>query len=61
VELQYLEVVDPETLQAVERARAGTVVAVAALVGSTRLIDNVVLGGEGESAAGAIPGVGGTP
>ena len=44
VELQYLELVDPDTLEQPPLVRPGDVVAVAALVGSTRLIDNVVLG-----------------
>jgi len=38
--LQYGEVVDPRTLDALEVARSGSVVAVAAHCGSTRLIDN---------------------
>jgi pantoate--beta-alanine ligase len=42
--LQYLELVDPETLDPVPRGRPGDVMAVAAHVGATRLIDNVVLG-----------------
>jgi len=43
VVLDYFEVVDPETLDPVERISRKTLVAVAAKVGSTRLIDNVVL------------------
>ncbi len=43
VRLDYFEIVDPETLDAVERISRETLVAVAAYVGSTRLIDNVVL------------------
>ena len=42
--VQYLELVHPDTLEAVERAEAGCVLAVAAFVGRTRLIDNIVLG-----------------
>ncbi len=41
--LDYFEVVDPETLEPVERVGNGALVAVAAWVGSTRLIDNVLL------------------
>lgn len=41
--LDYLEVVDPQTLEAVVNA-SGALVAIAAFVGGTRLIDNVVLG-----------------
>ena len=44
VRVQYLELVHPDTLEAVEQAGAGSVLAVAAFVGRTRLIDNVVLG-----------------
>ncbi|MEO5826474.1 MAG: pantoate--beta-alanine ligase [Gemmatimonadales bacterium] len=40
----YIAVVDPDRLAPVEHAGSGTVVAVAARVGSTRLIDNVILG-----------------
>lgn len=43
IDVQYLEVVDPTTLEAVARAEPGTVVAVAAFVGTTRLIDNQIL------------------
>ena len=44
VRVQYLELVHPDTLEAVQQAGAGAVLAVAAFVGRTRLIDNVVLG-----------------
>ena len=44
VRLQYLELVHPETLASAETADAGHVLAVAAFVGRTRLIDNIVLG-----------------
>ena len=40
VKLEYLEAVDWGTLEAVGRVEAGTLVAVAAKVGKTRLIDN---------------------
>jgi pantoate--beta-alanine ligase len=43
VEPEYAEVVDPELLAPVERSRSGTLCAVAARVGSTRLIDNALL------------------
>ncbi len=43
VALDYFEIVDPETLDPVEQVSQRTLVAVAAYVGSTRLIDNVVL------------------
>ncbi len=44
VGLDYFEIVDPETLEAVEEITRGTLVAVAAFVGTTRLIDNILLG-----------------
>lgn len=43
VRIDYLEVVDPDTLLRVEDVRAGALLAVAAHVGDTRLIDNMVL------------------
>jgi pantoate--beta-alanine ligase len=44
VRLDYFEVVDPETLDPVADISGGALVAVAAFVGSTRLIDNLVAG-----------------
>jgi pantoate--beta-alanine ligase len=44
VEPEYIELVEPATLDGVMEAAAGTVVAVAARVGEIRLIDNVILG-----------------
>jgi pantoate--beta-alanine ligase len=43
VVLDYFEIVDPDTLDPVELISQKTLVAVAARVGSTRLIDNVIL------------------
>src|SRR4030081_3087183 len=43
VVLDYLEIVDPDTLDPVAGISQKTLVAVAAYVGSTRLIDNLVL------------------
>ena len=43
VRLDYLEIVDPETLDPVDDISRGALVAVAAFVGRARLIDNVVL------------------
>lgn len=40
---QYVELVDPGTLEPVAAAAPGTVLAVAAHVGATRLIDNLIL------------------
>jgi pantoate--beta-alanine ligase len=44
VRLDYFEVVNPETLDPVADISAGALVAVAAFVGSTRLIDNFLAG-----------------
>jgi pantoate--beta-alanine ligase len=43
VALEYLEMVDPDTLEPVERITQPALLAIAARVGSTRLIDNVLL------------------
>lgn len=43
VRLDYFAVVDPESLEAVEMVKGKALVAVAAYVGTTRLIDNLVL------------------
>jgi pantoate--beta-alanine ligase len=43
VKLDYLEIVDPETLEPLESIGKPALVAVAAFVGTTRLIDNTVL------------------
>jgi pantoate--beta-alanine ligase len=43
VRVDYFEIVDPDTLDLVERISQRSLVAVAAFVGSTRLIDNFVL------------------
>jgi pantoate--beta-alanine ligase len=43
VRLDYFEIVDPDTLDPVEQVEQPTLVAVAAYLGSTRLIDNTVL------------------
>jgi pantoate--beta-alanine ligase len=43
VRLDFLEVVDPETLDPVEDIGRGALVAVAAYVGATRLIDNIIV------------------
>lgn len=44
VHVDYLAIVDPDRLEPVAVAEQGTIVAIAARVGSTRLIDNVILG-----------------
>lgn len=43
VQPEYVEVVDPETLAPLEQVKDSGLVAIAARIGSTRLIDNIVL------------------
>ncbi len=43
LKLQYLELVDPQNLQPLERIESVGLIALAAYVGSTRLIDNLLL------------------
>jgi len=43
IRLDYFEIVDPDTLDAVDQIECPALVAVAAYVGSTRLIDNRIL------------------
>ena len=45
IEVDYLRIVDPLTLEDITDVREGTLVAVAARVGTTRLIDNLLLQG----------------
>lgn len=47
VRLDYFEIVDRETLDPVASTSKGALVAVAAFIGTTRLIDNIVLHGAG--------------
>ncbi len=47
VRLDYFEIVNPDTLDPVASTSGGALVAVAAHVGSTRLIDNILLHGRG--------------
>jgi len=47
--LDYFEIVSPESLEHVDSVKGGALVAVAAWVGSTRLIDNVIVHGGGKS------------
>lgn len=49
VKLDYFEIVHRETLEPVSDVAAGALVAVAAYVGSTRLIDNIVVTGRGHA------------
>jgi pantoate--beta-alanine ligase len=46
VRVQYLELVDATSLEPLDTARAGAALAVAAFVGETRLIDNMLLDDE---------------
>jgi pantoate--beta-alanine ligase len=46
VTIDYIAIVDSENLAPVERATRGTIIAVAGRVGSTRLLDNHILGAE---------------
>jgi pantoate--beta-alanine ligase len=50
VKLDYFEIVHRETLDPVSDVSAGALVAVAAYVGKTRLIDNIVVTGTGTAA-----------
>ncbi len=47
VRVDYIEIVDNDTLEPVDDISRGALVAVAAFVGGTRLIDNVLLSGVG--------------
>ena len=49
VRLDYVEVVNPESLEPVAEVSKGALVAVAAFVGNTRLIDNLLLTGVGKA------------
>lgn len=51
LELQYGEIVHPESLESLDAVLPGAVVAVAAHCGATRLIDNLVLKGEANGSA----------
>lgn len=48
VSLDYFEVVDPDTLDPLDEVSGGALIAVAAHVGGTRLIDNILLTGPGK-------------
>jgi pantoate--beta-alanine ligase len=43
VKLDYFEIVNPDTLEPIQDMRDGALVAVAAYVGTTRLIDNALI------------------
>ena len=44
IQVEYIAVAEPDALVPVEEAREDTIVAIAARIGRTRLIDNIVLG-----------------
>jgi pantothenate synthetase len=44
VMVEYIAIVEPIALAPVDKADASTVVAIAARVGHTRLIDNIIMG-----------------
>lgn len=44
VELEYLEIVDYDSLESIELVKNNTLIALAAIVGNTRLIDNIIVG-----------------
>lgn len=52
--LDYFEIVDPDTLEPLLDVRHGALVAVAAWVGTTRLIDNLLLHGSGSVAGPSV-------
>ncbi|MDQ1388033.1 MAG: pantoate--beta-alanine ligase, partial [Acidobacteriaceae bacterium] len=56
VRLDYFEIAGPDSLEPLEDIANGALVAVAALVGETRLIDNVVLESGGGDDAGENQG-----
>jgi pantoate--beta-alanine ligase len=47
---QYVSAADPETLQEFQRAGGKVLLSLAVRIGKTRLIDNFLLGGEGDAA-----------
>jgi len=49
VDIEYVSISNPETLAEVDFVRDRAVYAVAVRVGTTRLIDNAMLGGEGDT------------
>jgi pantothenate synthetase len=51
VKPDYFEIVNRDMLEPVADISSGALVAVAAYVGNTRLIDNIVLTGKGNAAA----------
>jgi pantoate--beta-alanine ligase len=44
ISIQYVEIRDAETLDKIEMVKGPAVIAIAAIVGSVRLIDNIILG-----------------
>ena len=52
--LDYFEVVHPDTLEPLSDIRKGGLVAVAAWIGTTRLIDNIVIHGVGQASGPSV-------
>jgi pantoate--beta-alanine ligase len=48
-QIDYIAIADPETLEPVDQVRASIVIALAVKIGSTRLIDNILIGQPSES------------
>jgi pantoate--beta-alanine ligase len=43
LKIDYVEIVDPATLESISDIRRGALIAIAAWIGNTRLIDNALL------------------
>ena len=53
--IDYLSVVDPDTLQPVAQIEGPVLVALAVRIGATRLIDNLTVDPRGPAPVGALP------
>jgi pantothenate synthetase len=47
ISLEYVAICDPETFQELPEVRPGTLLAIAAQVGTIRLVDNILLRDDG--------------
>ena len=43
IEIEYINIVDVETLQTIDKIAGKALIAVAVKIGSTRLIDNIII------------------
>jgi pantoate--beta-alanine ligase len=43
IEIEYISVIDPDTLEAIDRITGKTLAAVAVRIGPARLIDNILI------------------